>query len=797
MRSLFLKILLLLLLFSSVPLAFSQSGVTLTASAGFDSFYKGDNWLPVQISVANSGPPIEGELRVVLGQAGDDDLVYNAPISLPTQSDKRVTLYVSVPRSARTPVVELRDGDGRLLVEQALSGLVRLPPDNLLYGVVSSDVGEFTFLERIVGRRSVAKVAFLELDQLPETAVVWSSLDVLVFNDVDTGQLSSAQLDALKAWISNGGQLVVTGGAGWQKTVTAVADLLPVTVTDTQTVDDLSALSDAVGIPFRDAGPYLVTTSSLRNGELLYRQDTLPLLASQTLGRGQVYFLALDPQSAPLIDWDGSDLIWERIATAVSSPSPWTYPLGNTYAAIEVVSTLPSLALPPVWQLLLFLLAYIFVVGPLNYFILKRRRQLERAWLTIPVIIVLFSGFTYVMGFRQRGQEAIINQVSVALSQAGADEANVQTLLGLYSPRRSTYDLTLPADVVARPFDTSFGTFDGIPNMNGISLGNELVIDDLRVDVGGMEAFTVQSYQPALSVDGQVSLETRDGTVRLVGTVQNNSDTRLTTTSLLVSGMVFAVGDLAPGQSKSIDEPFSTSPSSTFSSRPFPVVPGSGSLVSLSAYADTILDSSDYYNDAKLYPRWQLLSALDEVASSIGGFQDPQIATLIAWMDTPQVDARVERPFTTSSTTLYLVELPLTQNLTSGQNIAIPISFWEWETLEANNVYDPAIQNLSLNGGTLAIEYVPWSEFQAMPVESFAIAINAPYPDENVPIISVWNWESETWQQLSNPIWGENEIADFQDYIGLNNVVRLRLQDQSEFGVFIESVYPVLTGDLE
>ena len=398
--------LLILLLFTpSIAVAQEDNGVELQARVGFDGFIKSEYWVPVYLNVANSGPSVEGELRVT-ANAGTfgDEVVYSSPISLPTQSNKRVVIYVNLPRVS-TPTIELVANNGDVVKELTVQAPTPVEREGILYGVVSSDPGEFEMLDRVDAGRPSVGVAFLGIEDLPETAVSWTALDVLIFNDIDTGTLSSAQREALESWIQTGGQLVVTGGPGWQKTTASLADLLPVSVSGSESVADLPALSDAVGEPFRDQGPYLVSTSSLRGGELLFYQDSLPLLAMQEMGRGAVFFLALDPKLAPMLDWDGSELVWGAIASRIPNAPPWGGPFQNSYAAGTAVTSLPSLALPSAWQLILFLLAYTLLIGPVNYMILKRRNQLERAWLTIPAIIIIFSGVAYVTGFQLRGNE--------------------------------------------------------------------------------------------------------------------------------------------------------------------------------------------------------------------------------------------------------------------------------------------------------------------------------------------------------------------------------------------------------
>ncbi|MCP4422737.1 MAG: hypothetical protein GY805_39515, partial [Chloroflexi bacterium] len=391
MRPILLLILFTLLGLLAVPAAAQDeaNGITINVTVGYDSFYKGEYWLPVQATIANSGAAVEGYIEIEAAQTDPLNAAnYRTPISLPTQSNKRVMLYIKLPTAVFNLDVKLYQNDGALVAEATSSSLSRIARTDLLYGVVSPNAGEFTFLEGISGSRANASVALLTLDDLPETAVAWQALDILIFNDTDTSQLNSNQRTALDAWLSNGGQLIVTGGANWQKTAVSLTDLLPVTINGSQSVDDLPGLSERIGIPFRDPGPYVVATSSLSSGELIFRQDELPLLARQPVGRGAVYFLALDPRLAPLLDWDGSDAVWATIASRVPESANWGLGPQNSYAASTAVSSLPALALPNILQLLAFLLIYTFVMGPLNYWFLKRRNQLERAWITIPVLVI-------------------------------------------------------------------------------------------------------------------------------------------------------------------------------------------------------------------------------------------------------------------------------------------------------------------------------------------------------------------------------------------------------------------------
>ncbi|MGD8804479.1 MAG: hypothetical protein PVH65_01420, partial [Chloroflexota bacterium] len=193
--------------------------IKLTARAGYDGYYKNDFWVPVRVSVSNDGPAVQGYLQIVTGDAGGNDrVVYRSPISLPTSSNKGQTLYVHLSNFASELVVELIDASDDVIVSAETNRLTGLATDSLLYAVVTRVPGRLGYLEDVMGGRSEAAVAYLSLAELPDVPAALNALDVVIFDDVDTGQLAIGQREALESWLDTGGTLVFTGGVDWQET---------------------------------------------------------------------------------------------------------------------------------------------------------------------------------------------------------------------------------------------------------------------------------------------------------------------------------------------------------------------------------------------------------------------------------------------------------------------------------------------------------------------------------------------------------------------------------------------------
>ena len=635
-----------------------DDGLTLSARAGFDGLFKESAAVPVVVSARNDGPLIEGEIRVAVDSSDGGEVIYTAPVSLPTGSDKRVTLYVHALPFAGDLTVQLVSG-ATVVAAVETNALNMTPRDDLLYGVVTADPGGLAFLETVTGGRTGADVAFLDIADLPDVSIAWRALDVLVLDDVDTSRLTAGQLTALRAWAENGGQLVVTGGPGGPKTAAAVADLLPVTVGGVESADDLPALRAFGGAPFAAPGPYTLTGSSLRAGELLIHEDGLPVLAHTPLGLGGVTFLALDPKLAPLAGWVGHATVWETVAALSPTPGPWGYGIQDSYAAAQAISSIPGLRLPSVWQLLLFLFAYTLVIGPINFLVLRRLRRRELAWVTIPVLVLLFSAITFFTGFRTRGGATVLNEMSVAYGSVAAERVRTQSVVGLYSPRRGRYDLSLAYDTTAVPFGQGFGAVAGGGNVAAIARAGDLALRDVRADTGEVVAFLIDAHQPRPPLSATARLVDEGRVVNV--TVRNEGETTLENAVIVYGDRQLQLGDLAAGEARETLLRLSAVPTGV-TPTPDPLVPV-GVIVANPLINDPtfILGTTDYFNDPLVYPRWQLLQSLYSYAETVVPTADPtEAVTLAGWLPSGgQPIDMGEVVATRSVVTLVLLEVPV------------------------------------------------------------------------------------------------------------------------------------------
>lgn len=641
-----------------------NNGLSIQVRAGFDGYSKRENVMPVHITLANSGPAVEGYVRLVRG----DNWSHREAISLPTQSNKRVTLYTLV-ESPSLLRVELINEEGTILASQTLGTVRSLTANALLYGVVTNNPDSFDELEKAtVGGRPVG-VAILSWADLPTELVGWSSLDVLILNDVDSNELTATQQGVLRQWVNLGGQLVVTGGSNWQKTTSVFTDWLPVTPTGSESVSDLPALAEQFG-EFRDSGPYVVTTSSLRAGALLLRQENLPLLAHRPQGMGRVYFLALDPNFAPLLDWDGAVKMWRLIGERSRVIPVWGYIPADSYSATQAASIIPSLQLPSIWFFSLFICTYVLLIGPGNYLVLNRLGRRELAWVSIPGLIVVFTVLAYLVGFQIKGNRPIVTQMSLVEGQIGG-VGRVNSITGIYSPRRSAYSI-----LIQEGYGKPLSEFSSLSDeWHSLETDNSFTAEDLLIDIGGIKAISAVGMQDSNPFEGSVTLEEKENnTLVLNSTITNNGDKPLENAILLLGNKAFSLGTIDPGQTKehtatlrgmeankvrdAVDGIYEYIPA-TDTSRYTPLGDHYSMLLgpSYSSYS-----YSTTQEEQVVYQRRQLLDSLGNSYNSSDYYMPDNVVTLIGWVsDTAQLDIEVvDSSIEQYATTLYFLQLPFT-----------------------------------------------------------------------------------------------------------------------------------------
>ena len=424
---------------------------------------------------------------------------------------------------------------------------------------------------------ATAQVAEAGAADLPDKAAGYSGVDaVLLRSDAPLDTLTEAQTDALRGWVAAGGHLIVCGGVDASRFGSSFfTGLLPA---------DIGPVKPSVSLPgIGPVGALTLTPKPLPGVRVLAGSaQTGPLIVTGPYGTGCVTLTAYDPTTKPFQNPNfAAPALWQTLLTAGQTlPSSLlshvaareeNYSTGYYYGGneqtllSEAVMRAPSLDAPGTEVIGLFLLVYLIALVPVNYLVLKRLDRKEMAWITIPALVLIFALGTFGVGYAAKGGAVFVNRAAILETSAGQNQAGVYTELGLFSPHRTSYDITLPG----------VNALAAIPNP-GFSYGNRnngaetqsygqtrfvqtnegASLQDTAVNMWAMRAFDAQSttdlggtVNGALQQKPGPPLPSNLTSWGITGSVTNHTPYDLSECAIVYNGQWQQLGGLAKGAS--------------------------------------------------------------------------------------------------------------------------------------------------------------------------------------------------------------------------------------------------------
>ncbi|MEI7768455.1 MAG: hypothetical protein WCI67_00625 [Chloroflexales bacterium] len=611
--------------------ASQQSPVTLDVLAGYDGNgqYHVAHWFPAQVVVANDGGDLRGTIEWRF--PGDTAPSFHYEVDLPRGARKQVLIPVVTNTSANLAELRLLV-DGRPLVSRT----VRLAPiemNEIAVGVIS---GDQTLLNSLASAQLVSGYATVlsrvRPDLLPDDAMLLEGLDVIVVHDLDTATLLSGQRAALDRWVRLGGTLLVSGGPDARRAAGGLADLLPVELgSDLRAdvpVDSIERVAGRRGLGDLIQG---ITANQITPRPGSRAIDKSDLIIEGDVGAGRVIFAAFN--IAALRAWPGEPDLWSPVL-AVANRMQLGYSFrGRSENLVRDTLQLAALSLPSPAILLLLIVIYIIMIGPVNFLALRRVRRVDLAWVTTPILVAIFLGLAYGASFALRGTRPQVSQLALVQGFEGTSGGQATAFVSVFSPQRRAYTLGFTPAALVSPGTFESFQFGTVP----VSLSDGAVtMPDLLVDVSALRTLLVE--QPVAAVPEVQSQLSRDAQ-RFSGTLRNASGETLHNAMIVSGDAMQALGDVGPGVSIAVDLP-----------RNLRTFPDQASALSDGLFNQQRVLSSLFSNDRFAFggPNFQGQQGLPE----------RDAAYLLAWRDQPAIDVAVNGDGQIQrGMTLYMIRL--------------------------------------------------------------------------------------------------------------------------------------------
>lgn len=600
-----------------------ESAIRVTSvQLGFGNHFKVGYWTPVWVKVRSAGPlpkRLFVDITIPDGDATparhrDESGSDVAESLLSVDGGQEVTLLrlVKPGRNSGQLTVEIRG----LRADEAPSATYSASLRSLATPIASTrkfivwlggDLGVNPSLRHLslAEQESFDAVDANGSTSLPESWVGYESIDFLVLGTSQPEHLALLQPGTVKAldqWIRMGGRLLWSVGrnavelagpnsrfAGWSAGV--VAETIP--LRRVAGIENFAGGSDRLELGTVEATmPRLAVMQSPKGMPLLYEGSgnpgERPLALRYPHGLGQITFVAFDLDDGALTRWRGRGRLMARLLRPTNErkadAAGWQKPIGYTDMAGQLRMALDQyrgVTLIAFSWISAIIVAYLLLIGPADFFLLRRIHRPHWTWATLAVVAAGTITLAVEINRRARPRQIRLNQVDLVDFDAASGSLRGTTWVHLFSPSSAGYDLQLVCDL---PFAgqspdrnrNMLLSWQGLPGdaLRGLDSQSQATIFtdayDLRVhldneasQMGGMPVPVASSagllarWWQNVDYEHEVQLVSDANWERVTGVVRNPFSATLIDPVLYFAGNVYSIDrNLGPGESARIEGRF-------------------------------------------------------------------------------------------------------------------------------------------------------------------------------------------------------------------------------------------------
>ena len=303
------------------------------------------------------------------------------------------------------------------------------------------------------------------IDSLPDVWLGYEGVDTLIVVGGENAVAKALTADtdrvaAIRRWIDMGGKTVVfVGGEGDALLAegSALASLIPgrydSTVSLKQT-DPFETFCDSEKpVPLSIRGNVSIPTPKLVDvrGKVEARMKEVPLVIRAATGFGTVTFAACDPSESPWAEWvdrgkflravlDRSDREKSEVGE-LRAVMHYGYDdlAGQLRASLDQFE---GVRFAPFSLIVFLLIAYVLLIGPVDYFFIRKIVKRGRVtWITFPAIVLLACLVGYWLSYWFKGNEVRSHQACVVDVDVESGLVRGTAWANVFSPSMACYNL--------------------------------------------------------------------------------------------------------------------------------------------------------------------------------------------------------------------------------------------------------------------------------------------------------------------------------------------------------------------
>ncbi len=386
----------------------------------------------------------------------------------------------------------------------------------------------------------------------------WGSADVIIADEAVLPAFSAAEQTALGEWVEAGGTLLIGMTDDPDAEAGPFAGRLPLKGKGREDIPGSAFSVYAKGAELPDSVPGF-STELTEGASSLASAGGLTLAAWKPYGAGEIIQTAFSLGDRPFAGTPAHTLFVQNILSALSAGQQTGQ---GMYADLDEgfvdlgrrASERFETFRIPVPAILVVVLVYIAVIGPLLYVVLKRKDKREQAWWIIPAISLVVSAALFGYGAKDRLFHPQLRQAAMLIddgsgSLSGKYVGSVLTNRGGDVEFHAPSGMTLTAAGTSNPFTGSSPDSFRHAVAEKRADGTRLVLRELPFwSVGTVHG----DFRMEEAGTIKAELKTQDGKVS--GTITNGFGFRLKDVAIWSGTGFTQIGDMEAGSKIQVEE---------------------------------------------------------------------------------------------------------------------------------------------------------------------------------------------------------------------------------------------------
>lgn len=550
---------------------------------GVDKWAKYGRYMNVDSEITNASKNFNGKLQIIIPKNNNENIMYQKDVNLAEGETKEISLCIPILSRSDANKINLMvvDKNKDIILQKNLKVNVSNGNDLIYVGALTDNFNNLNYLA--INQKT--KLFSLSEKNIPTDYLGLDVLDIIVIDNYNTDKLSKEQYEAIKKWVSNGGTLVIGTGVNANKTLQIFQDDFLIgrkgniskkqisldakenndsdyvvrsekEAIDMQTEETTLETIDEVSKLTKD-----VLEIDIKNARTILTVQNTPILQSIEYNSGNIQVFGFDLG----LEYKSWETVGKQIFTVINNGLSQTKKIQlqneingeNSSSILQTLSINGKENIPKVTKYIIILFIYMVCIGPVLYFILKKKDKREWTWIIVPIFSVIFALIVYGSGSTTRITKPFVNYISLLKldkSGNGIDEL----YFSLVAPFNMKYNIGIDPKYNIQVLENDRYSYylEENHDLKSYKTAFKYSADKTTIEIKDKAAFSPVNFvsKDTTQIDGNWESNINYNNYKFTGTFTNHLESDIENAIIIGNGEIVNLGNIKSEETVQLDD---------------------------------------------------------------------------------------------------------------------------------------------------------------------------------------------------------------------------------------------------